>query len=150
MSERMSNLIGNAISMAVGVQDLKQSSLSQVANVAHELISEVTNEAHFLDLIDWIEHHRPGLVLAKIQLGLGGPAMVVSSGHELLTTEIDFGFGSPVFGTSYSTITRLEENRGLTLEGPEYSGGKAAGRNWGCGSPEIGDDEARWSLKTLD
>ncbi|KAF8412860.1 hypothetical protein HHK36_000832 [Tetracentron sinense] len=111
MSGRMSNLIGNAISMAVGevsAEDLKQSSLSQVASVAHEAISEVANEAHFLDLIDLVECHRPGLVFPKILLGIGGPGMVVSSGRELpTTTEIDFGFGPPVLGTCYSTMARL-------------------------------------------
>ncbi|KAF8389346.1 hypothetical protein HHK36_026040 [Tetracentron sinense] len=110
ISQSMSNLIGNAVSIAVGevsVKDLKQNSLSQVANLAHEAISEVTNEEHFLDLIDWVEHHRPGLVLAKMLLGIEGPAIAVSSGRELPTTEINFGFGPPVLGTCYSTITRV-------------------------------------------
>ncbi|XP_042506361.1 coniferyl alcohol acyltransferase [Macadamia integrifolia] len=106
----MSNYIGNVLSVAVGeasVVDLKQLPLSSVATMVHESIGKVTNEAHFLDLIDWIECHRPGLMLAKIVLGRGGPALVVSSGHRFPVAELDFGFGSPVLGTVCSTIKRI-------------------------------------------
>ncbi|XP_043694913.1 coniferyl alcohol acyltransferase [Telopea speciosissima] len=106
----MSNYIGNVLSVAVGrasVVDLKELPLSSVATIVHESIGKVTNEAHFLDLIDWIECHRPGLMLAKIVLGRGGPALVVSSGRRFPVAELDFGFGSPVLGTVCSTISRI-------------------------------------------
>ncbi|XP_059663058.1 coniferyl alcohol acyltransferase [Cornus florida] len=106
----MSNYIGNVLSLATGeasLSELKQGSISRVAKIVHEAISKVTNEAHFLDLIDWIECHRPGLMLAKIVLGRGGPAVVVSSGRRFPVAELDFGFGSPVLGTVCSTIERI-------------------------------------------
>ncbi|KAL3498111.1 hypothetical protein ACH5RR_040843 [Cinchona calisaya] len=106
----MSNYIGNVLSLAFGEGDvhrLKQGSLAEVATLVHDAISKVTNEAHFLDLIDWIECHRPGLMLSKIVLGRGGPAIVVSSGGRFPVAELDFGFGNPILGTVYSTIERI-------------------------------------------
>lgn len=106
----MSNYIGNVLSLAFGeasVGDLKQGSISDVASIVGEAISKVTNEEHFLDLIDWIECHRPGLMLSKVVLGQGGPALVLSSGRKFPVAELDFGFGSPVLGTVCSTIERI-------------------------------------------
>lgn len=106
----MSNYIGNVLSVAVGeasVGELKQSSVSDIAKIVHQAISKVTNKAHFLDLIDWIECHRPGLMLSKIVLGHGGPGLVLSSGRRFPVRQLDFGFGSPVLGTVCSTIERI-------------------------------------------
>ncbi|KAI3453922.1 hypothetical protein Pfo_010585 [Paulownia fortunei] len=106
----MSNYIGNVLSLAFGeseVTDLKQGSIADIADIIHKAISTVTNEAHFRNLIDWVECHRPGLMISKIVLGLGGPALVVSSGRRFPVAELDFGFGSPVLGTVCSTIERL-------------------------------------------
>ncbi|XP_052170238.1 coniferyl alcohol acyltransferase [Diospyros lotus] len=106
----MSNYIGNVLSLAFGeasMVELKHGSLSDIAKIVHEAISKVTNEAHFLDLIDWIECHRPGLMLSKLVLGRAGPALVVSSGRKFPVTELDFSFGSPVLGTVCSTIERI-------------------------------------------
>ncbi|GFZ16256.1 HXXXD-type acyl-transferase family protein [Actinidia rufa] len=106
----MSNYIGNVLSLAFGeasMVELKQGSLTDVAKIVHDAISRVTNRAHFLDLIDWIECHRPGLMLSKVVLGRAGPALVVSSGRRFPVAEIDFGFGSPVLGTVCSTIERI-------------------------------------------
>ncbi|KAF5735238.1 transferase family protein [Tripterygium wilfordii] len=107
----MSNYIGNVLSVAVGessVEDLNKGSISDIANHVHEAISSVANEDHFLDLIDWIECHRPGLMMSKIVLGLGDtPALVLSSGRRFPVSEVDFGFGSPVLGTVCSTIERI-------------------------------------------
>ncbi|PIM97708.1 Alcohol O-acetyltransferase [Handroanthus impetiginosus] len=106
----LSNYIGNVLSVAFGesnVTNLKQGSIADIANIIHKAISKVTNEAHFRNLIDWIECHRPGLMLSKRVLGLGGPAIVISSGRRFPVAELDFGFGSPVLGTVCSTIERL-------------------------------------------
>lgn len=106
----MSNYIGNVLSLSLGDVDvhvLKQGSLAEVASMVHDAISKVTNQAHFLDLIDWIQCHRPGLMLSKIVLGRGGPAIVVSSGQRFPVSELDFGFGSPVLGTVCSTIEKI-------------------------------------------
>lgn len=108
--DSMSNYIGNVLSLAFGearVDELKQGSIHNIANKVHEAISKVTNEAHFMDLIDWIECHRPGLMLSKVVLGQGGPALVLSSGRRFPVAELDFGFGSPVLGTVCSTIEKI-------------------------------------------
>ncbi|KAL5550523.1 hypothetical protein UlMin_000744 [Ulmus minor] len=106
----MSNYIGNVLSLAfaeASVSDLKKGSIAHVATKVHEAISKVTNEAHFSDLIDWIECHRPGLMLSKVVLGQGGPALVLSSGRRFPVAELDFGFGSPVLGTVCSTVEKV-------------------------------------------
>ncbi|KAB1216010.1 Anthranilate N-benzoyltransferase protein 1 [Morella rubra] len=106
----MSNYIGNFLSVAfadASVVELKQGSISEVADKIHAAISKVTTRDHFLDLIDWIECHRPGLMLSRVVLGQGGPALVLSSGRRFPVAEVDFGFGSPVLGTVCSTIERI-------------------------------------------
>ncbi|KAF8376945.1 hypothetical protein HHK36_030316 [Tetracentron sinense] len=106
----MSNYIGNVLSVAIGeasVVDLKRGSISDIANIVHEAIKKVTNESHFLDLIDWIEVHRPGLMLAKVVLGQGGPVLVLSSGRVFPVAELEFGFGPPVLGTVCTTIEKI-------------------------------------------
>ncbi|KAF9619674.1 hypothetical protein IFM89_007995 [Coptis chinensis] len=110
VSQDVSNLVGNVLSMAVGeasVEDLRQGTLSKVATIAHRAICEVTNEEHFLDLIDWIESHKPGMFLAKILLGIGGPSVIVTSGRQYSLFEVNMGFGPPVVGTYYSSLQRL-------------------------------------------
>jgi hypothetical protein len=107
----MSNYIGNVLSLAFGsakIQELKESSLSDISEIVHDAISKVSNEEHFLDLIDWIEFHRPGLMLAKAVLGQDdGPVLVVSSGQRFPISEVDLGFGSPLLGTVYTSIERV-------------------------------------------
>ncbi|KAB2000351.1 hypothetical protein ES319_D12G225800v1 [Gossypium barbadense] len=108
----MSNYIGNVLSVAIeeaSIVEIKQGSISAIANNVHRAISKVTNEAHFQDLIDWIECHKPGLMLPRFVLGREGPALVISSGRRFPVAELDFGFGSPVLGTVSSTI----ENSGV-------------------------------------
>ncbi|KAE9596863.1 hypothetical protein Lal_00007422 [Lupinus albus] len=105
----MSNYIGNVLSLAFGearIQELKEASISDIGSIVNESISKVSNEAHFLDLIDWVECNRPGLMIAKTVLGQEGPALVVSSGRRFPVTEVDFGFGSPLLGTVYTSIER--------------------------------------------
>ncbi|KAJ8774198.1 hypothetical protein K2173_009629 [Erythroxylum novogranatense] len=121
----MSNYVGNVLSIATaegGVTELKQSSMPDVAGKVHDAISKVTSESHFLDLIDWIECHRPGLMMSNAVLGRGGPTLVLSSGRRFPVAELDFGFGSPVLGTVYSTIQKL---------GVAYMNQRPSGRNDG-------------------
>ncbi|XP_004512355.1 coniferyl alcohol acyltransferase [Cicer arietinum] len=106
----MSNYIGNVLSLAFGeamIQELKEASLSKICDIVHDSISKVNNEEHFLDLIDWIEIHRPGLMLAKAVLGKDGPVLVVSSGQRFPVCEVDLGFGCPLLGTVYTSIKRV-------------------------------------------
>lgn len=105
-----SSYIGNVLSVAVGeatVENLKQNHVSEIANVVHKSITEATNDTHFRDLIDWIESHRPGLMLARVVLGQEGPALILSSGRRFPVAEVDFGFGSPFLGTVCSTIEKI-------------------------------------------
>ncbi|CAA7061231.1 unnamed protein product [Microthlaspi erraticum] len=105
-----SSYIGNVLSIAVGedtVENLKQNHVSEIANILHKSITEVTNDTHFTDLIDWIESHRPGLMLARVVLGQEGPALVLSSGRRFPVAELDFGFGAPFLGTVCSTIEKI-------------------------------------------
>lgn len=46
-------------------------------------------------------------MISKNVLGLGGPALVISSGRRFPVAELDFGFGNPVLGTVSSTIEGL-------------------------------------------
>lgn len=106
----MSNYIGNVLSLAFGeasIAQLNNQTLSDIAEIVHDSLIKVTNRDHFLGLIDWIECHRPGLVLSKLVLGLAGPALVISSGRRFPVSELDFGFGGPVLGTTCSTIERV-------------------------------------------
>nr|GMC96570.1 anthranilate N-benzoyltransferase protein 1 [Ipomoea batatas] len=109
----MSDYIGNVLSLTFGelsMDELKHGSISEIASHVHAAISTATNAEHFLDLIDWIECHRPGLMLSKMVLGRdNGPtaALVVSSGRRFPVGALDFGFGSPVLGTVCSTIERI-------------------------------------------
>ncbi|KAF5198290.1 Spermidine hydroxycinnamoyl transferase [Thalictrum thalictroides] len=110
MSKDVKNLVGNFVSMAVGktsVEELTQGSISDIANAAHEAISKVSNEQHFLELNDWIECHKPGMFLANILLGISGPAVMVTSARYFALDDMDIGFGPAVIGTVYSTIPRL-------------------------------------------
>ncbi|KAK9139547.1 hypothetical protein Scep_009228 [Stephania cephalantha] len=102
--------VGNVLSMAVGeasVEELKRGSLTDIARVVHEAIVKTTNATHFQDLIDWVECHKPGLMLAKILLGHEGPCLVLSSGREFPVAELDFGYGSPVLGTLCPPISKI-------------------------------------------
>ncbi|XP_008800447.1 coniferyl alcohol acyltransferase-like [Phoenix dactylifera] len=106
----LSNYVGNLVSMAVGeasAGELKEGSLSYVAEMAAQVIEEVKNKAHFLELLDWIECRRPEMVLARILLGLKGPAVVVSSCHNMPVMATDFGFGSPRLGTFYTVLDAI-------------------------------------------
>ncbi|KAE8715954.1 hypothetical protein F3Y22_tig00110156pilonHSYRG00045 [Hibiscus syriacus] len=117
----MSNYIGNVLSVTTeeaSIVEIKQGSISDIADIVHKAITKVTNEAYFQDLIDWIECHKPGLMLPRFVLGREGPAVVISSGRRFPVAELDFGFGSPVLGTVSTTI----ENSGVGYMNQRTSG----------------------------
>ncbi|KAF7129153.1 hypothetical protein RHSIM_Rhsim10G0168400 [Rhododendron simsii] len=67
--DTMSNYIGNDLSLPFGEAskaELETGGLTDIAKICHDVISKVTNWAHFLDLIDWIECQRPGLMFSKV------------------------------------------------------------------------------------
>ncbi|KAL0681136.1 hypothetical protein Bca4012_047983 [Brassica carinata] len=104
MEQETNTYFGNVLSVPFGEQiidDLTHKPLSWVADEVHKVLESSVTKDHFLNLIDWIETRRPVPVLSRIY-GTGseeGPAFVVSSGKSFPVTRIDFGWGSPVFGS---------------------------------------------------
>ncbi|CAN7037860.1 unnamed protein product, partial [Brassica rapa subsp. trilocularis] len=102
--QETSTYFGNVLSVPFGEQRidyLTHKSFSWVADEVHKVLESSVTKDHFLNLIDWIETRRPVPVLSRIY-GAGsedGPAFVVSSGKSFPVTRIDFGWGSPVFGS---------------------------------------------------
>nr|AYQ58372.1 shikimate O-hydroxycinnamoyltransferase-like protein [Camellia sinensis] len=103
----MDAYFGNVLSIPFGkerVGDLKEKPLSWVAEAVHDCLENAVTKEHFLDLIDWVEAHRPEPALAKIYAGSSGkeddgPAFVVSSGRQFPVSKVDFGWGRPTFGS---------------------------------------------------
>ncbi|KAL8510759.1 hypothetical protein ACS0TY_017536 [Phlomoides rotata] len=65
----MVSYFGNVLSLPFGkmkIEDLKEKTLTLVANEAHELLQTALTKEHFLGLIDWVEEHRPEMGLPKI------------------------------------------------------------------------------------
>ncbi|KAI7979259.1 Shikimate O-hydroxycinnamoyltransferase [Camellia lanceoleosa] len=59
------------------------------------------NEEHFLGLIDWVEFHRSEKAIVRVYCKETDDetAMVVSSGQRFPVSKIDFGWGTPSFGS---------------------------------------------------
>ncbi|KAL7192639.1 hypothetical protein ACSBR2_024461 [Camellia fascicularis] len=107
MATPMDAYFGNVLSIPFGKEragDLKERPLSWVAEAVHDCLENAATKEHFLDLIDWVEAHRPEPALAKIYAGSSGkeddgPAFVVSSGRQFPVSKVDFGWGRPTFGS---------------------------------------------------
>ncbi|KAL6959569.1 hypothetical protein U1Q18_039722 [Sarracenia purpurea var. burkii] len=103
----MNSYFGNVLSIPFGKKsagDLQERPMSWVADVIHEFLGSAVTKEHFLDLIDWVEVHRPEPAMVKICAGSGGDqkygsAFVVSSGQRFPISKVDFGWGKPVFGS---------------------------------------------------
>ncbi|KAH7860402.1 hypothetical protein Vadar_013060 [Vaccinium darrowii] len=105
-SKLFSSYFGNVLSIPYGekpVLGLTSQPLSSTADSVHEFLESAVTKDHFLDLIDWVEVHRPEPVLARIYAGgedgPNGPSLVVSSGQRFPVSKVDFGWGKPVFGS---------------------------------------------------
>ncbi|XP_004305786.1 PREDICTED: shikimate O-hydroxycinnamoyltransferase-like [Fragaria vesca subsp. vesca] len=101
---KMASYFGNVLSIPFGgkvIQELNEKSLNWVADEVHEFLECAVTKEHFLGLIDWVEAHRPVPGLAKIYCSGSeeGPAFVVSSGQRFPVSEVDFGWGAPLFGS---------------------------------------------------
>ncbi|KAL8506317.1 hypothetical protein ACS0TY_017255 [Phlomoides rotata] len=86
------------------IEDLKEKTLTLVANEVHELLQTALTKEHFLGLIDWVEEHRPEMGVPKIYAATVTEeelAVVVSSGQDFPVRKMDFGWGLPVFGSYY-------------------------------------------------
>ncbi|THG23799.1 hypothetical protein TEA_025390 [Camellia sinensis var. sinensis] len=102
----MNTYFGNVLSIPYGekrADELRERPLSWVADTVHQCLESAVTKDHFLDLIDWVEAHRPEPALAKIYAGGGkkdaGPAFVVSSGQGFPVSKVDFGWGKPMLGS---------------------------------------------------
>ncbi|KAG8635377.1 coniferyl alcohol acyltransferase isoform X3 [Manihot esculenta] len=100
----MAAYFGNVLSIPYGskrVDELIENPLSWIADEVHDFVKSAAAKDHFLGLIDFVEVHRPEPVLAKMYSSGSddGPAFVVSSGQRFPVSGIDFGWGSPAFGS---------------------------------------------------
>ncbi|KAI6672135.1 hypothetical protein NL676_007020 [Syzygium grande] len=105
----MVSYFGNVLWIAFGekrAREVAEKPLSWVAEAVHEFVERAATREHFLDLIDWVEEHRPAPGATRIYRKLGSEeeeegstAFVMSSGQRFPVTEIDFGWGKPVLGS---------------------------------------------------
>lgn len=95
---------GNVLSLpyvSKRVEELVENPMSWVANTVHNCLEKTATKEHFWGLIDWVEAHRPESAVSKIYTSSidDGPAFVISSGQRFPVSKVDFGWGSPVFGS---------------------------------------------------
>ncbi|KAI8020293.1 Shikimate O-hydroxycinnamoyltransferase [Camellia lanceoleosa] len=95
---------GNILSIPYGeasVGELNAMHLSKVAELVHDCLKGAATEEHFLGLIDWVEFHRPEKAIVRVYCKETDDetAMVVSSGQRFPVSKIDFGWGTPSFGS---------------------------------------------------
>ncbi|XP_017979144.1 PREDICTED: shikimate O-hydroxycinnamoyltransferase [Theobroma cacao] len=100
----MGSHFGNVLSIPYGSQtvgELVEKPVSWVAKQVHDFLKPAADEEHFLGLIDWVEAHRPEPAMTRVYcVGKDdGPALVVSSGQRFPVSKVDFGWGSPTFGS---------------------------------------------------
>ncbi|KAJ8753397.1 hypothetical protein K2173_019796 [Erythroxylum novogranatense] len=100
----MGAYFGNVLSIPYGskrVEELAENPLCWVAEEVHHFLETAVTKEHFLGLVDWVEANRPEPALAKIYCNEnhGDPAFVVSSGQRFPVKKVNFGWGSPIFGS---------------------------------------------------
>ncbi|KAF8400186.1 hypothetical protein HHK36_013482 [Tetracentron sinense] len=100
----MGSYFGNVLSIPFGeasIGELTSMPLCWVADTVHDYLERAVTKDHFLDLIDWVEAHRPEPALAKIYCDgtQDGASFVVSSGQRFPVSKMDFGWGRPAFGS---------------------------------------------------
>ncbi|KAG2324461.1 hypothetical protein Bca52824_007189 [Brassica carinata] len=104
MEQENNTYFGNVLSIPFGgqkIDDLINKPLSWVTEEVHRFLESAVTKEHFLNLIDWVETRRPTPTVSRIYStgSEDGPAFVVSSGRTFPVTQVDFGWGSPVFGS---------------------------------------------------
>jgi len=104
MEKENNTYFGNVLSVPFGgqrIDDLISKPLSWVTEEVHRFLKKSVTKEHFLNLIDWVETCRPTPAVSRIySVGSDdGPAFVVSSGRSFPVNQVDFGWGSPVFGS---------------------------------------------------
>ncbi|RLN23557.1 omega-hydroxypalmitate O-feruloyl transferase-like [Panicum miliaceum] len=91
----MRNYIGNVTTFVVReerVDEVVRAPLSDVAAMVSEAIAAPAYDEHFQELVDWVEEHKIERYVETAGIGLGSPAMTVSS-FASFRTDTDFGFG---------------------------------------------------------
>ncbi|KAJ0231824.1 Uncharacterized protein HA466_0296810 [Hirschfeldia incana] len=104
MDQKTNTYFGNVLSIPFGgqtIDDLINKPLSWVTDEVHRFLESSVTKEHFLNLIDWVETRRPVPAVSRIYStgSDDGPAFVVSSGRGFPVNQVDFGWGSPVFGS---------------------------------------------------
>ncbi|CAH2067858.1 unnamed protein product [Thlaspi arvense] len=104
MEQEKNTYFGNVLSIPFGgqrIDDLINKPLSWVTEEVHRFLKSSVTKEHFLNLIDWVETNRPTPAVSRIYStgSDDGPAFVVSSGRSFPVTQVNFGWGSPVFGS---------------------------------------------------
>ncbi|KAH7855853.1 hypothetical protein Vadar_029719 [Vaccinium darrowii] len=107
-SKLFSSYFGNVLSIPYGekpVRVLTNQPLHLTADSVHAFLESALTKDHFLDLVDLVEARRPEPLLARVYAGgedgPNGPALVVSSGQLFALSEVEFGWGKPVFGSNH-------------------------------------------------
>lgn len=100
----MAAYFGNVLSVLVAEKrgdELIEKPFSWVVDAVHECLECSATKEHFLDLIDWVEAHRPISAVVKVYCNKSdeGPAFVMSSGQWFPVSKVDFGWGKPIFGS---------------------------------------------------
>ena len=74
------------------MEEVVRAPLADVAAMVSEAITAPAYDEHFQELVDWVEDHKAERYVETASLGLGSPAMTVSS-FASFRTDTDFGFG---------------------------------------------------------
>ncbi|KAF7000541.1 hypothetical protein CFC21_016428 [Triticum aestivum] len=91
----MRDYVGNVTTFAVaeaGVEDTRRRSLQDIASTVRETIRSTATDEHFQQLVDWVEEHRATKYIETATVGLGSPALSVTS-FATFSLDTDFGFG---------------------------------------------------------
>ncbi|KAL8137362.1 hypothetical protein V2J09_003363 [Rumex salicifolius] len=100
----MDSYFGNVLSVPFARLEVKELTKMPLADVAEEVgrfLANAVSKEHFLGLVDWVEDHRSEPAVARVytEATKTGPGFVMSSGQRFPVTEVDFGWGRPVFGS---------------------------------------------------
>lgn len=100
----METYFGNVLTIPYGEEKvgiLGRDELGRAAVKVAQFLKAGTTREHFLNLIDWVEVHRPEAALARVYCAGTGDesALVVSCGRGFPAREVDFGWGRPWIGS---------------------------------------------------
>ncbi|KAG1364170.1 hydroxycinnamoyltransferase 1 [Cocos nucifera] len=120
----MAGYFGNVLSFpygSLGVDELKDMDLEEVAEVVHGWLRPAATEEHFRGLVDWVEALRPEPAVPRIYLRFkeGGLGCLVSSGRRFPVGEVEFGWGRAVFASYYLP---LDSPTGYVMPMPSAKG----------------------------